>query len=225
MESKIIVALDGMSEAESLDLADRLKGAVWGFKVNSLLISSGVSVIEKLRARGKVFADPKLHDIPNTVSNAVKEIVAAGADLVTIHASGGRSMIEAAVSASGSAKILCVTALTSLDDSTTQEVYQRSPSETVEALAALAARSNAHGIVCSPLELEMLQTTTATRQLYKVVPGIRPASYSTADDQRRIATPKSAITSGADLLVVGRPITQAEDPVRAAQDINNELTE
>ncbi len=223
IKSRVIVALDGMSEDRSLELADQLRDSVWGFKVNSLLVSCGVSIIQKLRSRGNVFADPKLHDIPNTVGNAVQEIASAGANLITIHASGGRSMIEAAVSASGSAKILCVTALTSLDDSSTQAIYKRNPSDTVLDLAQLAARSGADGIVCSPLELEMLQSNDSTTNLFKVVPGIRPESYGKADDQRRVATPRSAVDSGADLLVVGRPITAADDPLKAADAINAEL--
>lgn len=223
MASRIIVALDDMSVSEALELARRLGPAVWGFKVNSLLLSAGVSIIEKLRPHGRVFADPKLHDIPNTVKNGVKEISAAGAELITVHASGGRAMIEAAVAAAGGARILCVTALTSLDEDTTQEVYRRAPLDTVLALAQLAAGSGAPGIVCSPLELAALSANAITARLFKVVPGIRPENYSAADDQRRIATPSSAVQAGADLLVIGRPITQAADPLKIAEAINSEL--
>ena len=100
---RVIVALDGMSESDAMALAERLSGSVWGFKVNDLLLHCGVPIVEKLKAYGGVFADPKLHDIPNTVKNGVSRLVSAGADILTIHASGGTAMIQAAMAARGSA--------------------------------------------------------------------------------------------------------------------------
>ncbi len=219
----VTIPLDDMSRDTALNLARRLSGSVWGFKVNDLLLSCGVEIIRELKAYGKVFADPKLHDIPNTVANSVKALVAAGADLITVHASGGRGMLQAAVSNAGSARILAVTALTSLADSDTNEVYGNSPAETVKKFAAIAANTQTHGIVCSPQELELLSKDELYAKLLKVIPGIRPAWHGKADDQVRIMTPALAFEKGASLLVIGRPITGHADPSEAVRLIAEEL--
>lgn len=221
--SRVIVPLDGISEAEALELAQRLEGHVWGFKVNDLLMQSGLRIITALKAHGHVFADPKLHDIPNTVANGVRRLADVGADLITIHASGGSAMVAAARAASADAKILAVTVLTSMTDADAQAVYTDSAADAVTRLASLAVEAGAHGVVSSPLELPQLAADPTTAAALKVTPGVRPSGYGVADDQRRTRTPAEAVEAGADLLVIGRPITGAADPVQAAVDINQSL--
>ena len=225
MRQRIVVALDGIEKNEALKLAQKLRDSVWGFKVNDLLVECGVSIISELKAYGQVFADAKLHDIPNTVANGVKRLSAAGADLITIHASGGSSMIAQAAACAGEARILAVTALTSLNAGDTQAIYRRSPAESVIFLAKLAAASGAHGTVCSPEEVGMLSAQPELGKLIKVVPGIRPSWYGKTDDQQRTNTPAEAVKSGASLLVIGRPIVKHQDPVEAARMVNEEIGE
>ena len=221
--NRIIIALDGMKEEQALAIAAKLKGAVWGFKVNDLLIDCGLSIVSKLKDYGKVFADPKLHDIPNTVANAIKKLDAAGADLVTVHASGSRPMLEAALQAKTHAKILAVTVLTSLDNSNAQEIYRRPPEDAVIDFARLAASCSIDGIVCSPRELKSFFVIPELNSLIKVIPGIRPSWYDTKDDQKRTTTPSEAVANGATYLVIGRPIISNPDPYRAAMLVNEEL--
>ena len=223
MDRKIIIPLDGMNKNLALKLAQELRDEVWGFKVNDLLVQEGLSIISELKRFGLVFADAKLHDIPNTVANGIKALSLAGADLITVHASGGTKMLEAANQSAGSSKILAVTVLTSLSDVDCEYVFSRTASQTVQLLASMVADSCIPGIVCSPKELEMLNLDEATKKLFKVIPGIRPSWHGKSDDQQRTATPKEAIESGADLLVIGRPITHADNPKEAAQRINEEL--
>lgn len=189
---RTIVALDGISEKEALGIARLLKGRVWGFKVNDLLFEN-IGIIGKLKKFGKVFADAKLYDIPNTVANGVRRLSAAGADMITVHASGGVEMVRAAKKAAGRSKILAVTVLTS---------FIRNQSKNVLKLAEDAKRAGADGIVCSGHELKYL----AKFSLLKVVPGIRPKWYKEKDDQKRTMAPEEAIKLGADFLVIGRPI-------------------
>src|SRR5689334_17776634 len=116
MKDKIIVALDGMTRSEALELATALKGSVWGFKVNDLLIQCGLEIVRELKKFGGVFADPKLSDIPNTVGNSVRVLAAAGADLITVHASASAASLKAAVAEAGPSRILAITVLTSMSD-------------------------------------------------------------------------------------------------------------
>ena len=222
MKSPIIVPLDGMTVERSLALAEQLAGSVWGFKVNDLLVTEGVRIVTELKRFGQVFADPKLHDIPNTVGNGVKALAAAGADLITVHGSGGRAMLEAAVRNAGPAKILAVTVLTSLTDADAEQLYSCSAREGVARFANLAASAGVHGIVCSPQELSLLQATPALVPLLKVTPGVRP-TWSGKDDQARTLTPAEAMAGGATHLVIGRPITGHENPVQAVKLINEEV--
>lgn len=223
MESPIVLPLDAMSENQALAIAERLQGLVWGYKVNDLLVECGVDIITKLKKYGRVFADPKLHDIPNTIANGVKKLDEAGADLITVHASGGSKMIQEACRTARHAKILAVTVLTSLTDADAQQVYGNSAAETVRKFALLAKEAGAYGIVCSPEELAMLSEESTLKELKKVVPGIRPTWYEKADDQSRKATPRGARDLGADLLVIGRPIIKHEDPRKAAEMVLAEL--
>ena len=211
--ARIAVALDVLDVPSALRLADELVplGVRW-FKVGlDLWIHGGPDVVRALKDRGvRVFLDLKLHDIPHQVALATAAAAQLGAELLTIHASGGREMIRAAVGAAGTTKILAVTVLTSLSAAEGE----------VARLAALAHGAGAHGVVCSPLEAAELRARYAPPFLL-VTPGIRPADAS-ADDQQRTATPEAAIAAGSDLLVIGRPITGAPDPAAAVRRLMTE---
>jgi orotidine-5'-phosphate decarboxylase len=225
VEKRIIVALDGISRADSLAMAAELKDLVWGFKVNDLLVECGVEIVSQLKEYGNVFADAKLHDIPNTVANGVKRLEAAGADLITIHASGGPAMIAAAAGAAENACLLTVTVLTSLGDEDSQSIFGRTSKEAVISFARLAGQHGAGGIVCSAKELEFVEQEKQLKTLLKVIPGIRPRWYGTSDDQKRTKSPADAIRDGADLLVIGRPITKHSCPAEAAELVLKELAD
>ena len=223
LNKRVIVALDGIDRARALELAAELSAVVWGFKVNDLLVQYGVSILGDLKKFGAVFADAKLHDIPNTVSNSVARLAGAGADLITIHGSGGAKMIEAACKTRDQAKILAVTILTSIDDPTARSVYGVGPRDGVARLAGIAAGAGADGVVCSPEELGLFEAKELNG-LIRVTPGIRPADYGKSDDQSRTMTPQAAIAAGASLLVIGRPITGENDPRRAAEAIERSIS-
>jgi orotidine-5'-phosphate decarboxylase len=225
---RLIVALDFPSADAALELVDRLDGSCRWFKVGmELYYAAGNRVIERLRERGfEVFLDLKLHDIPNTVAGAVRAVAGAGASLLTIHAGGGERMMQAAAEAAASApsapKLLAVTVLTSMDAAELNAVgVGDAPATQVLRLARLARTAGIDGLVCSSEEVAAVRTEMGPNARL-VIPGIRPAS-SVADDQRRVATPAQAIARGASMLVVGRPITQAADPAKAAAEILAEI--
>jgi orotidine-5'-phosphate decarboxylase len=224
---RLAVALDLPSEGEALKLVDRLDQTCQWFKVGmELYYAAGNSIIHRLRDRGfSVFLDLKLHDIPNTVAGAVRSATQAGASLLTIHASGGAAMMNAAAEAASaprSPRLLAVTVLTSMDANELAGIgITASPAEQVLRLAKLAQASGIDGMVCSPEEVDLLRKETGPDTLL-VIPGIRPAG-SAIEDQKRIATPAQAIAHGASMLVVGRPITRAHDPAAAARSILQEI--
>jgi len=207
-ERKIIVALDGVSEKEAVRIANILKGYVWGFKINDLLFQN-IQIIGKLRKFGKVFADAKLHDIPNTVSNSVKRLSAAGADLITIHASGGVEMMKAAKRSAKGSKIIAVTVLTSRDKK----------QKGIIGLVRAAIKAKVDGVVCSGHALAFVKRVPRSKSLLKIVPGIRPEGYKRKDDQKQATTPEEALRSGADYLVIGRPILKSRDPVKVIKGL------
>jgi orotidine-5'-phosphate decarboxylase len=219
--------LDFPSAATALDLVDRLDGSCRWFKVGmELFYASGAGLVHTLRDRGfEVFLDLKLHDIPNTVAGAVRSVTGTGASLLTIHASGGERMMQAAAEAAqqaGAPRLLAVTVLTSMEGADLNGVgVLATPGDQVMRLARLAQLSGITGMVCSPQEVCSLRAALAPETML-VVPGIR-SSGDTVGDQRRVATPASAIRDGASLLVVGRPITQAADPAAAAAAILREI--
>ena len=181
------------------------------------------TVAALVRTGRPVFADVKLHDIPNTVRMAAEQIASLGARWITVHASGGRSMMEAAVEGANRGArgrqvgILAVTLLTSLDGATSAAVgFSGSPGRQVARLAKLASAAGVEGVVCSVKELGDVHQVAP--DLLRVTPGIRPAGVGT-DDQARVATPIEAIERGADYLVIGRAITRAGDPAEAAAEI------
>jgi orotidine-5'-phosphate decarboxylase len=174
-------------------------------------------------AGGRLFLDLKLHDIPNTVAGAVAAACELGADLLTVHAGGGPAMLEAAArAAEGRVRLLAVTVLTHLDRSELARLeLPGEPAERALGWARLAREAGCAGVVCSPQELARLRPELPPPFLL-VTPGIRPAG-SAAGDQRRVATPAAALAAGADLLVVGRPLTRADDPAAALDALAGEL--
>jgi len=223
----LAVALDFPSASAALDLVDRLEGSCRWFKVGmELFYAAGAPLVHTLRDRGfEVFLDLKLHDIPNTVAGAVRSASSTGASLLTIHASGGERMMIAAAEAAlipGAPRLLAVTVLTSMDTIDLVNIgIDASPAEHAKRLALLAEQCGITGMVCSPREIALLRQSLSSDTLL-VIPGIRP-SGSQASDQRRTATPAAAIRDGASMLVVGRPITQANDPIATLAKIQEEI--
>jgi orotidine-5'-phosphate decarboxylase len=225
----LIVALDVPNRTAALELVERLDGSVRWLKVGlELYLAEGRGMVETLRDQGyEVFLDLKLHDIPNTVAGAVRSVAASGAGLLTLHASGGPAMLTAAVEAAASLSIaprlLAVTVLTSMDERQLIAVgVEGSARRQVVRLGEMAMATGVSGLVCSSEEITQLRSSAARNALL-VVPGIRPAGYG-ADDQSRIATAGDAIRFGADMLVVGRPITRAADPAAAAKAFLDEIS-
>jgi orotidine-5'-phosphate decarboxylase len=228
-KDRLAVALDFPTAARALELVDRLEGSCRWFKVGmELFYTAGPALVHTLRDRGfQIFLDLKLHDIPNTVAGAVRSVTETGASLLTIHAAGGERMMRAAAEAAlapGSPRLLAVTVLTSIDAADLAATgISYAPFDQVLRLAHLAQQSGISGMVCSPLEVAALRASLAPDTML-VIPGIRPAGTPTGD-QRRTATPASAIGDGASLLVVGRPITKASDPPAAAASILAEIAQ
>jgi orotidine-5'-phosphate decarboxylase len=219
----IYVALDFPELAPARAMAIRLADHVAGFKIGlELLCGVGPSAIEQVVEVGRpVFADAKLHDIPNTVGRASARIAAAGARWVSVHASGGADMMEAAVSGMGGSGVLAVTVLTSLDDRALAAIGIDTPvAGQVVRLARLADSAGVEGAVCSPAEAKQIKSDRPGLILF--TPGVRPEG-SAPHDQRRVATPMEAMSAGADYLVVGRPITRAPDPVAATREIASSM--
>jgi orotidine-5'-phosphate decarboxylase len=225
-EDRIIVALDVSSADEARALVDRLSGRVGMFKIGSqLFTAAGPGFVRELAARGeKIFLDLKYHDIPNTVAGAVSAASQLGVALIDVHALGGRAMMEAAVGAlpAMGARLLAVTILTSMDEDGHGEVgLGGQVADSVRRLAQLASDAGLDGVVASPHEVALVRAACGPDFLI-VTPGIRPAGAA-AGDQARAATPRAALDAGADLLVVGRPITAAPDPLRAVADLLAEM--
>ncbi len=225
--NRVIVPLDVESSDEALRWVDRLGDQGEFYKVGlELYTRAGPEVVRELIDRGKrVFLDLKLHDIPNTVAGAVRAASDLGVDLLTVHASGGPTMLDAAARArSGGLRLLAVTVLTSLSPDEMSTVWGReirSVREEVGRLAVLAQEGGMDGIVASALEASWVRSQVGD-DFVIVTPGIRPAGADRGD-QSRVATPTDAIRAGADYLVVGRPITQAADPAAALAAVIEEV--
>ncbi len=225
--AEIIIPLDHPSAREAFDLVDRLGPGADFYKVGlELYTVAGPPVVQELRRRGKrVFLDLKLHDIPNTVAGAVRAAAALDVSLLTLHIAGGTTMMEAARDASaGRIKLLGVTVLTSLGAAELEGVWGReirAIRREVGRLASLAHAAGLHGVVASALEAKLIREALEPPFLI-VTPGIRPAGAARGD-QKRVATPADAVAAGADYLVVGRPVTQAPDPVAALAALRAEV--
>ncbi len=227
MDSRIIVALDFSASGEAIALAERLDPSLCRLKVGKELFTrAGPAIIERLHGLGfEVFLDLKFHDIPHTVAQALKAAASLGVWMVNVHALGGRRMLESAREAlQGRPRphLIAVTILTSLDEAQLHEIGLAGPlHEHVERLAGLALQCGLDGVVCSAREAPALRRLWGPQGLL-VTPGVRP-SGSAKDDQCRIVTPAEAMTLGASHLVIGRPITRAQDPQAALEAILAEL--
>lgn len=225
---RIVIALDYAEPRLALDMVDRLEPSRCRLKVGKELFTrGGPQLVENLRSKGyDVFLDLKFHDIPNTVAGACSAAAELGVWMVNVHALGGQRMMAAAREAVDKAKqpplLIAVTILTSMGEQDIHEVGLAGlPADNVSRLAALAQRAGMDGVVCSPQEVAMLrQQAGDTFRL--ITPGIRPA-WSAKGDQTRITTPADAVRLGADYLVIGRPITAAEEPMSALEAIELEL--
>jgi orotidine-5'-phosphate decarboxylase len=227
-DPKIIVALDYPNAAPALALADRLEHSLCRLKVGKeLFTATGPSLLEKLMQRGfEIFLDLKFHDIPNTTAQACKAAASLGVWMLNVHALGGRKMLEAAREAIARSeeqpKLIAVTVLTSMAQPDLSEIgINATPADMVLRLATVARDSGLDGVVCSAQEAALLRKHCGN-EFCLVTPGIRPASAS-RDDQSRVMTPQAAMQAGSSYLVIGRPITQAVDPLRALLDINREI--
>lgn len=232
-DDRLIVALDVSTMEQMKDIVDTLGDAVSFYKVGmELFYAAGEDTVAYLRDCGKsVFLDLKLHDIPNTVAQGVKSLTRLGANLITIHGQGGAVMLKAATDAAREAaeelgverpKLLAITVLTSFDDTTWSGIGGQLPiADQVRRLALLAKDAGVDGVVASPLEAKLIREACDDDFLI-VTPGIRPA-FAAANDQKRIATPSSALRDGASRLVIGRPITKADNPREAVRMILEEM--
>jgi orotidine-5'-phosphate decarboxylase len=220
----IIVALDAKSQYDALKIADQLDPSLCRLKVGKELFThEGPSVVKALHDKGfEVFLDLKFHDIPNTTAQAVCAAADLGVWMVNVHASGGRKMMETCVerlkAGNYSTQLIAVTVLTSMGREDLPDIgLDIEPFEQVKRLAKLTQDSGLDGVVCSAQEAKMLRQDLGA-EFALVTPGIRPAGAN-ADDQKRIVTPKQAMLDGSTHLVIGRPITQSENPSQTLQDI------
>lgn len=224
MSNPLYVAIDTPYLDDALDLIKKVKAHVGGVKLGLEFFCAnghhGVHEVQKLGT--PIFLDLKLHDIPNTVAKAIQAINALEPAIVTIHAAGGRAMMEDAKAAAGAhTKVVAVTVLTSLDDHDLTRVgVSDTPDLQVARLAALAQEAGLDGIVCSGHEVKAVRKNW--KDGFFVVPGLRPAGAAMGD-QKRAVTPRQARDDGASVLVIGRPITKAEDPDEAARAIMGTL--
>lgn len=227
-DCKLMLALDLPDRAAALDMLAKLRGNLEWVKIGlQMYLAYGRDFVKEVADMGfKVFLDLKLYDIPNTVASAVKSLKGLPVSMLTIHTSGGREMMAAAVAAAKETNpdllLLGVTVLTSFDaDGLAETGVAKAPSEQVELLAKLAVDSGMKGLVCSPLEIEMLRKILPP-DIKLITPGIRPAG-SSADEQKRVMTPELAAEAGSSFIVVGRPILKAQDPAQAARSIIDQL--
>lgn len=230
----LAVALDVATLAEAQGLIERLGGAAGWLKVGAeLFTAAGPPAVEEAAHSARVFLDTKLHDIPNSVASAVAAATRAGVSMLTLHTAGGGAMLRAAREAAEDAAaahglerplLIGVTVLTSFSvaDLADVGVEVEKVDRQVDRLANLAERCGLDGIVASPLEVPALRSRFRRKELLLVSPGIRPAGWP-PDDQARTASAHDAISAGADVLVVGRPVLHAEDPERAARDLVGEI--
>ena len=214
----IIVAIDEINFKKASNIIDNLDSEKCMIKIGSVAFNSiGHEIISHASKKGfEIFLDLKLHDIPNTVKKSIEGLVSYPIKMLTIHISGGKEMMTAAMEAVAGTgiKIFGVTALTSLSDDDTIEIFQRTTSEHVDAMLDLAQSAGIDGVVCSPHELKIV---SKRKSLLSITPGIR--TQDSNDDQKRIMTPKEAAELGADYLVIGRPITLSNDIGKSLNEI------
>lgn len=230
-DSKIVVALDFHNAQQALALVQQLDPKLCKLKVGKeLFTSAGPSFVEQLVAKQfDVFLDLKFHDIPNTVSKACEAATKLGVWMLNVHASGGSAMMQAALEGVDKGRsgthmpyLIAVTVLTSMNQSALNQIgIETTVEQHVLRLAELTAQSGLHGVVCSAQEAKLIRAHI-NQDFLLVTPGIRP-SFASQDDQSRILTPSQALASGASYLVIGRPITQAKEPLAALSLISKEI--
>ena len=217
----IIVAIDETTFERASEVIEGLDSKKCMVKIGSVAFNSmGHKLIRLAAEEGfEIFLDLKLHDIPNTVKKSIKGLLSLPIKMLTIHISGGKEMMKAAMEATSGTqiKVFGVTALTSLNDDDTKFLYQRTTSEQVNAMLDLAEEVGIDGVVCSPHELELVRK----RNLLVITPGIRLQESN--DDQKRVMTPREATDLGADYLVIGRPITASKDIKKSLNEIYQSL--
>ena len=218
----IIVAIDEISFIKASEILNNLDPRKCMVKIGSISFNSiGQEIIYYAAEKGfDIFLDLKLHDIPNTVRKSIEGLKSLPIKMLTIHISGGKDMMEASMDAvlGTDIKIFGVTALTSLNNADTNEIFQRTTLEQVNAMLDLAESAGIDGVICSPHELELV---SKRESLLSITPGIRLKDSN--DDQKRVMTPKEAIDLGSDYLVIGRPITQSDDMLGSLEDIFNKI--
>ena len=214
----IIVAIDENNFKKASELINKLDPKKCMVKIGSVAFNSiGHEIIYYAADHGfKIFLDLKLHDIPNTVKKSIQGLASLPISMLTIHASGGKDMMMAAMEATSDTqiKVFGVTALTSLNNDDTNQIFQRTTSEQVNAMLDLAESAGIDGVVCSPHELELV---SKRKSLLSITPGIRLKSSN--EDQKRVMTPKEALDLGTDYLVIGRPITNSDDIKKSFEEI------
>ena len=214
----IIVAIDEVNLNKAIDILDNLDSEKCMIKIGTIAFNSiGSEIISYAYRKGfEIFLDLKLHDIPNTVKKSIEGLISQPIKMLTIHISGGKEMMTAAMEAvSGTGiKVFGVTALTSLNDDDTKEIYRRNTSEQVNVMLDLAESAGIDGVVCSPHELNLV---SKRKSLLSITPGIRVQNSN--DDQKRVMTPKEAIDMGSDYLVIGRPITKSANIEQSLNEI------
>jgi orotidine-5'-phosphate decarboxylase len=223
---RLCVALDYASREEALAAARRFGPSVGWLKIGlEAFVAEGPQLVREVASLTRVFLDLKLHDIPNTVARAAAAAARSGASMINVHASGGRAMLSAAREAlafPGAPKLIAVTLLTSLDAPALADLPMAGkPGAIARRLAMLAKETGCDGVVCSAEDLAAIRSACG-REFLTVVPGIRPAGADLAD-QKRAATPAAALAAGADVLVIGRPVTAAPDPDAALSAVLSEI--
>ena len=225
ISKKVIVALDSNNLEEINELVDMLRNHIFGVKIGyEFFFNFGLKGYKKIQNKNiNIFLDLKLHDIPSAVKKSIEAIAFLKPYFTTVHISGGDRMLEATTIKKKGAKILGVSALTSLDNEQVKKYYLR---ENVKKLVTdftyCAIENKLDGIICSPHEIEMVKKI-AGNQLIIVTPGIRPSSYYKKDDQKRVMRPGEAVSLGADYLVIGRPIIKSNEPIKQVIEINSEI--
>jgi len=234
VREKIILALDVPTKEQAIEVIKSTEGIITAFKIGlQLFTAMGSDFVRELASSGlKIFLDLKFHDIPNTVAKAGIEVAKLGVWMFNVHTLGGAEMMKRTVEEVTEfcelknlkkPKILGVTVLTSSSDETLRQVgIKADASETVKNLAILSARCGLDGVVASPHEIEIVKRNVEKEDFLVITPGIRP-SFAPAEDQKRVMTPKEALSLGADYIVIGRPILQSSNPKVAIEKILLEI--
>ncbi len=216
INSRIILPLDNTPWDEALGILRRTRGLVWGYKLRRSILEHGLGIISEVKTFGRVMLDFKLYDIPSAMNESLRMHIDAGADITTVHCTAG---YDPAAFGMAAQRIAGVTILTSLAEDDFQRYYRGQAISEMVVQMAREVQGRYEYLVCSPRELQPISSV----RIKKICPGVRPSWHVGGDDQARIATPAEAIRDGADLLVIGRPILQADDMMAALERTNAEI--